>query len=189
MKKKILTISLVVILLAVAALGVTLAYFTDNDTATNVFTMGNVDIDLEEPSWDEPDYVQPGDNVPKDPFVKNIGANSAYVVLKVKLDKLDKLGASLVLTDLVNGENIGDGPGEWKLVKTNRDDTNHTVEYVYVYNSVLAAGAETSRLFTSVEVPTGLTSDVGTFKMDITAMAIQSQNLTQAQALTELKVN
>lgn len=188
MKKKILAISLVVTLLAVAALGVTLAYFTDDDTATNVFTMGNVDIDLEEPSWDEPDYVQPGDSVAKDPYVKNIGANSAYVVLKVKIDKLDKLGASLVLTDLVNGENIGGDANDWTLVKTNPDNTNHTVEYVYVYNSVLAAGAETSRLFTSVEVPTGLTSDVGTFKMDITAMAIQSQNLTQAQALTELGV-
>lgn len=47
-KKKIVTACLVVALLAVFAIGGSLAYFTDTDNADNVFTMGNVDITLNE---------------------------------------------------------------------------------------------------------------------------------------------
>ena len=45
MKKRIVTIALVVALVAIAAVG-TLAYFTDTDNATNTFVVGNVSIDL-----------------------------------------------------------------------------------------------------------------------------------------------
>ena len=45
MKKKILSIALVVAMVAVIAAG-SLAYFTDKDKATNTFTVGNVKIDL-----------------------------------------------------------------------------------------------------------------------------------------------
>lgn len=45
MKKKILSIALVVAMVAVIAAG-SLAYFTDKDNATNTFTVGNVKIDL-----------------------------------------------------------------------------------------------------------------------------------------------
>ena len=46
MKKKILTLCLVVALAATAIVGGTLAYFTDTDTETNTFTAGGVKIDL-----------------------------------------------------------------------------------------------------------------------------------------------
>ena len=45
MKKRIVTIALVVALVAIAAVG-TLAYFTDTDKATNTFAVGNVEIKL-----------------------------------------------------------------------------------------------------------------------------------------------
>lgn len=45
MKKRIVTLALVVALVAIAAVG-TLAYFTDTDNETNTFTVGNVAIDL-----------------------------------------------------------------------------------------------------------------------------------------------
>ena len=47
MKKRIVTIALVVALVAIAAVG-TLAYFTDTDEATNTFAVGNVKIELVE---------------------------------------------------------------------------------------------------------------------------------------------
>lgn len=40
-------------LLGVLSIGGTMAYLTDNDTKTNTFTYGKVDITLEEPHWDE----------------------------------------------------------------------------------------------------------------------------------------
>ena len=46
MKKKLIATSLVVAMLAIAVIGGSLAYFTDNDSATNTFTVGNVKIDL-----------------------------------------------------------------------------------------------------------------------------------------------
>lgn len=46
MKKKILALSLCVVMLAIAIVGGTLAYFTDTKSATNTFTVGNVKIDL-----------------------------------------------------------------------------------------------------------------------------------------------
>ena len=46
MKKKLIAISLVVAMLAVAIVGGSLAYFTDTDEATNTFTAGGVKIAL-----------------------------------------------------------------------------------------------------------------------------------------------
>lgn len=76
--KKILTTLLTVVLTATLAIGGTLAYLTDRDSEVNTFTLGNVDIELNE------DFVQgsqllPGLDVNKDVKVKNIGTNNAYV--------------------------------------------------------------------------------------------------------------
>ena len=71
------------------------AYFTDTDTATNKFSIGKVDIDLVEETWDDaededsdgiPDFAEnivPGATIEKDPKVENIGKNDAYIYLKV----------------------------------------------------------------------------------------------------------
>ena len=48
MKKKIMAMCLVIAMAATAVIGGTLAYFTDVDDATNEFTVGNVDIQLNE---------------------------------------------------------------------------------------------------------------------------------------------
>lgn len=47
-KRKILLLALSLCMVAILAVGGTLAYFTDTDNATNVFTVGYVDIELEE---------------------------------------------------------------------------------------------------------------------------------------------
>lgn len=47
-KKKIVALLLVLVLAITSAVGATLAYFTDTEDATNVFTVGNVDITLKE---------------------------------------------------------------------------------------------------------------------------------------------
>ena len=51
MKKKLIAISLVVAMLAVAIVGGSLAYFTDTKSATNTFTVGNVKIELLESQY------------------------------------------------------------------------------------------------------------------------------------------
>ena len=51
MKKKILSLCLVLAMAAIAVVGGTMAYFTDKDTETNTFTVGNVEIDLIESQY------------------------------------------------------------------------------------------------------------------------------------------
>ena len=93
MKKKIIALCLIVALAATAVIGGTLAYFTDTDEATNVFTTGNVDITLTEPNWDaakeeDTDHAKliPGRTIAKDPTITvETTSERAYTFMKVTL--------------------------------------------------------------------------------------------------------
>lgn len=64
MKKKILSVCMVVALAAIAVIGGTLAYFTDTEEATNVFMIGNIDVQLIESYYHrESSYME---NVPEE---------------------------------------------------------------------------------------------------------------------------
>ena len=88
MKKKILSIALVVAMVAVIAAG-SLAYFTDTEKADNTFTVGKVDITLNEKNADGTPFTQnqklyPGtktqNNIPKIVTVtNNQGSEDAYM--------------------------------------------------------------------------------------------------------------
>lgn len=52
MKKRTLTLVIALVLVAVCAVGGTLAWLMDTDTVTNTFTVGNVDISLTESDAD-----------------------------------------------------------------------------------------------------------------------------------------
>ena len=52
-KKKLVSLCLVLALAITAAIGGTMAYFTDTDNKTNTFTVGGVDIEIQEWSYDE----------------------------------------------------------------------------------------------------------------------------------------
>jgi predicted ribosomally synthesized peptide with SipW-like signal peptide len=99
--RKVLAVLLCVVLLIGGAIGGTLAYFTDADVAKNVFTVGNVQIALDEtiPTYDEAknEWVKtdkrtdetnttntykilPGTKVAKDPTITVIGGSEeAYI--------------------------------------------------------------------------------------------------------------
>ncbi len=95
MKKKILSLLLIVALLATAVVGGTLAYFTDTDAATNTFTSGKVDIDLEE-NFTQNSKLLPGsqNSVPKEVWIElEEGSEDAYVwyewLIPAALDSTD----------------------------------------------------------------------------------------------------
>lgn len=111
MKKRIVTIGLVVALLATCITGATLSYLTDTDAKTNTFTVGNVDIALLESTLhrdnnkatdeqiiaDAANYetylkvagenIVPGEWVKKAPYVQNIGKNDAYVRIRIRFEE------------------------------------------------------------------------------------------------------
>ncbi len=83
MKKKLLVLSLCVVLAAIAIAGASLAYFTDTKSATNTFTVGNVKIDLIESRFHREGNDNSGDtSIPKpthkvtaDDGMKYVGVN------------------------------------------------------------------------------------------------------------------
>ena len=76
-------------LVMMLAIGTAIAYFTDMGSVTNSFTVGNVDIELEEPSWDPEaaKNITPMMEIAKDPQIENIGANPAYVFAVVTVPR------------------------------------------------------------------------------------------------------
>lgn len=172
MKKKILSICLVAVMAVMAIAGASLAYFTAEDTATNVFTVGNVAIDLTEPEWDKKGAVDapevyPGEALAKDPTVKNTGKNPCFVRISVTgWDSLKnaKLSAQDITyrTDYVD-EKLGEN---WTL---------H--DGYFYYTKVLAVNETTDALFDQIVIPTDVTNgDAATeYKLDVKAYAVQAQ--------------
>ena len=171
MKKKILSLTLVVCLLAIAVVGGTLAYFTDyTDVTSNTFTVGNVDITLDEakvdvygvkdgdvrqPEGEGNEYkLIPGHTYVKDPTVTVVGGSEpAYVRMLVTFNKADVL-TSLMGVE-VNGvktflpQNFVAGWDADKWVTTNiiKQGTNEkgeaTLTYEFRYYEVVdALGAD-----------------------------------------------
>ena len=85
-RKMVKGIALAAMVAALAA-GGTAAYLTDFETATNSFTIGKVDIELDEPNWKPDDNTKlvPTQVIKKDPYVKNKGINEAFVYLEVSV--------------------------------------------------------------------------------------------------------
>jgi len=95
-KKRLIITILSLVLVAVAAIGGSLAFFTDSDTVTNTFTMGNVEISLSEPGWDDDAGLGllPGNVRTKDPTVTALEGKS-YVRIRMEIVN----GADELITD------------------------------------------------------------------------------------------
>lgn len=181
MKKKLTAVALIVCMIAIMLVGASLAYFTDEtETKNNTFTVGNVKIELTEPSWgeEEAEDVYPGEALAKDPTVTNTGANPCFVRVKVTgLDQfVEKYGQDAMI-DLRHGEYVA-----------GYDSTNWTYyEGYYYYNKVLAteetAGDEwnqgldtvTEPVFNQIVMPVELTEEAQPQPISIYAEAVQAQ--------------
>lgn len=146
MKKKVTVIALIVALVAVLSLG-TAAYFTAEQTATNVVTSGSVKIKLHEMAIKEPGAepvpfedgqgVMPGSVVSKIVTVENTGSGTAWVRISVE--------KAIALAEGLEGETDLD------LISLDINTecwSEH--EGYYYYNAPLAAGETTEPLFTTV---------------------------------------
>lgn len=152
-KKK--TIAAAIVLALVLLIGSMLAYFTDTDSATNKFTLGDkIDISVIENNdwtknatsgiWENDDAlgIHPGAVVDKAPSIKNNSTTTpAYVFAEVIVPCYASTGAT-VNTPLFTLNNIGAG---WVKISSNEtvNTTDKTITYVYAYASA-AAGPMTS---------------------------------------------
>ena len=150
MKKKVFALSIVMVLLAIAVVGGSLAWFTDTDEVKNTFTVGSVEIKQIE-VFDETkaqllpvvgiDPTNEKDNyIEKKVTVKNTGKNPAYIQTFVAVPKvLDDCGVLKLYDTTTSWAKYAIGPA----TIDGEEYTEYTV-YRYRYNSELAAGTETA---------------------------------------------
>ena len=179
-------------LIFVLSIGVVLAYLQVNtESKANLFTFGNVKIELYEDEWDElsdeDKLLYPGKDVNKDPTVKNIGKNDAYIFLEIRVPR-----ASVCIID--DNENIL--PAVWTELFTyavnvgweqiGNDELSDYGDYVtrvYAYTAMIVApNTYTTPLFdkvTFVNILEGEISKGTTLIMPINALAIQAEYLNE----------
>ena len=97
-KRKLLLVALSLCMVAILAMGGTLAYLTDTDQETNTFTVGNVKIDLIENFDEEHAHLIPAtgsaqdgslkNGITKEVFVKNTGSEKAYVRVHIAIPSI-----------------------------------------------------------------------------------------------------
>ena len=179
-KKMVKGIALAAMLAALAA-GGTAAYLTDFETATNSFTVGKVDIELDEPNWkpDDNTKIVPTQVIKKDPFIKNRGINEAFVYLEVSVPVRNVITAAqdgtrnaLAKTELFSyTKNKEWTQLERKAIGQNMVDT-------YAYNHILKPGEKTTTLFNTVTFANIIEGQLDTQQLDmpVRAYAIQSTN-------------
>ena len=206
-KRRILAISMSLVIVAILAIGATLAYFTDTKTATNTFTMGNVNIKLDETNVNDPDgdrvtsneyNVYPGAVVEKDPTVHNVGANGAYIRATVNVSNwMNLVGAYYpdfeptypnegykAALNLLVGE-LGEG---WSVVGVKAGDVftigQFDAKFVLKYDGVLASGADTTAMFKEVTIPAGIdNANAESFnQIKIVAQAMQADGFASWEA-------
>lgn len=167
MKKKLLTISIIIAVLAVISIG-TAAFFTSEQNAHNVITAGNVKLEIHEKTATGEDFpkegvvVMPGDTVSKIVTVENTGEHPFF--LRVKL------------TEGVNDEELTtDGCME---IDINRSCWLEKDGYYYYYRA-LQPGETTEQLFSEVNFDLFNIDNkyLGKhFLLNVSASAVQSEN-------------
>jgi len=198
MKKKIVVIALVVSLAVMAIAGASLAYFTDTDDATNVFTSGKVDITLNEEFDEETAQLIPGVDIQKDvtislsedsvesyvwytyaipAVVDNADGDASLNIIHVNHAGRNWLGYQDDEKYWEEGQNTAT-PAEncWiidnKVIDTIEVDGVLYNVYVVLYNGTLTAGEETTIGMTKVYCDTKVDFDNETGKYTVNGQDI-----------------
>lgn len=185
MKKKLLIMGGA--LACLAGVGGIMAYFTDTDAETNNFVIGKIDIDLDEPNWEEPENVLPNQTIVKDPNVKNVGNNPAFIFVEVDVPYAN------VVTAQANGTKNPAADTELFSYTVNSGwievgqpvKANGVVTHLYAYaaNNAMTAldpDATTANVFDSVtfaNVIEGQNLETTTQTINVRAYGIQTTNV------------
>lgn len=209
MKKKLLIMSVAMVLVCAFAVGMTIAYLTSTDRVVNTFTVGNVQIKLDEAEVDQYGVPQgspaprvkansykliPGHIYTKDPTVTVLsGSESSYIKMTVTFTKADALGA-IFGTDDAGLFSIFNGydSANWINKGYTEDTENHTRTYEFWYKEVVPAVPATTEnvaldaLFDSITVPGTITNaqlaTIADMTITVNAYAIQADGFANAEA-------
>ncbi len=188
MKKKIFSLAMVAFVIVLSIAGASIAYFTDVEDATNVFTAGNVDIALTYGGQETNDgtlldagrtSTYPGQVIEIDAAIENIGSEGAYVGAIISLTKTG--GFSAIITP--------DGTGDTVKISELLDGlviSGSTVKYVatangydvYVLKTEKIINGKRADIFSDVKIPTAWNNtEMAVFNgvtLDVKAYATQT---------------
>ena len=204
-KSKALLLTLCAALLVAASVLGTMAYLTDTDTVTNTFTVGKVDIKLDEAKANtDGSLVEgaarvkansykllPGHTYNKDPMVTvEDGSEASYIKMTVTFSKTSALDAIFALTgaDLTSIFN-GYDPANWIYKDNTKDATADTCTYEFWYKETVGApdgDVALDALFDSITVPGTVTNEqlatIEGMTITVNAYAIQADGFANAEA-------
>ena len=202
MKKKLMTVLALVLVIAMSVAG-TYAYLTSADEVVNTFTVGNVQIKLDEAKANTDGTLVdgaarvkansykllPGHTYNKDPMVTVLeGSESSYVKMTVTFSNAAQLDAIFAPT----GANLlsifkGYDRTNWIYMGNTEDTTANTRTYEFWYKEAVAApdaDVALDALFDSIIVPGTITNaQLATIKdmtITVNAYAIQADGFADA---------
>lgn len=189
MKKKIFGITLAVCILVLSIASTTIAYFTDTDAQTQVFTAGNVEIDLtcinnifEDSDNREKMSLYPGQELVSDSTIVNTGSEEAYVGAIITFSN------NAIADNFDSNHSIKDLFGWQNGVDTKYAVDGNTCKIYVVYPTKLAAGASV-KLFDKITIPVAWDNDeMEVFRdLTITISAYATQTFGFDNATVALK--
>lgn len=202
-KKALLLLFSAVMLVTASVLG-TMAYLTSQDEVVNTFTVGEVDIRLDEAEV-KPDgtyvnghdtrvekneyHLLPGHTYYKDPTVTVLkGSEHSYVRMLVTINEQADLDAIFAPDGLPLDTFFGGTSADWTLTKESENNDN-TRTYEFRYKEMVAAPDEDvvlDDLFETITVPGDVTGDqlatIDELKIKVVAQAIQADGFKNADA-------
>lgn len=204
-RSKALLLTLCAVLLVAATIFGTMAYLTSTDTVTNTFTVGKVNIKLDEAKAN-PDgtlvegaervkansyKLLPGHTYSKDPMVTVLsGSESSYVKMTVTFSKANELDA-IFAPDGANLTSIFSGydAANWIAKGNTKDAAANTRTYEFWYKEAVAAptaDVALDALFDSITVPGTITgaqlATIDGMTITVNAYAIQADGFANADA-------
>ena len=209
-KKKVFALALAVCLIATLSMG-SLAWFTDSDSVTNDFMVGDSDTPADEvfgiEVWEDRDTngdgdyneaedavkadglqydsILPGQALSKEPYLENTGIHPQFVRAIVTVTDAYVLREAMEGAWGDAGKFLAGTPDTWVLEDILYVEGDKLV-YVYYYTLPLEAGTVTDKIFNDVVIPTGLTkeqaAEIDSFQINILGQAIQSEHLGDPDA-------
>ena len=185
----ILAISFAIILICG---GISISYFTSQDSQDNVMTVGDVDITLTEEPWnpEEEHIITAGAVWEKEPVITNTGDNAAYVRIHLKINNISLIEGAAKGQDAGLPASLLDGTlntTDWQQVGDPKEEGDARI-YTFCYNDPVDPNASTNPLFERVkfdnnkfvvaQIIDGLN---GTFDISVSADAIQAQGFDNVQ--------
>lgn len=204
-RSKALLLTLCAVLLVAATIFGTMAYLTSTDTVTNTFTVGKVNIKLDEAKANSDGTLVegaervkansykllPGHIYSKDPMVTVLsGSESSYVKMTVTFSKANELDAIFApdgadMLKIFNGYNATN----WIAKGNTKDETANTRTYEFWYKEAVGApdgDVALDALFDSITVPGEITDaqlvTIEGMTITVNAYAIQADGFADAAA-------